>query len=77
MTLTEISQEYRINADQINRRISQLEEEIKQSRDPKERSILWGRTRILSTMLRESQELAVLTARYYDRGYRRNVKYTL
>ena len=26
---------------------------------------------------REARELAVLTERYYDRGYRRNVKYTI
>ena len=29
------------------------------------------------TMLREARELAVLCERYYDRGYRRNVKYTI
>ena len=29
------------------------------------------------TMLREARELAVLTERYYERGYRRNAKYTL
>ena len=32
---------------------------------------------MLSTMLREARELAVLTERYYDRGYHRNAKYTL
>ena len=32
---------------------------------------------LLSTMLREANELAVLTERYYDRGYRRNAKYTI
>lgn len=32
---------------------------------------------MLSTMLREARELAVLTERYYERGYRRNAKYTL
>ena len=26
---------------------------------------------------REARELAVLTERYYDRGYRRNAKYTI
>ena len=31
----------------------------------------------LSTMFREARELAVLTERYYERGYRRNVKYTI
>ena len=35
------------------------------------------RIHMLSTMLREARELAVLTERYYERGYRRNAKYTL
>ena len=32
---------------------------------------------LVSRMLREARELAVLTERYYDRGYRRNAKYTI
>jgi hypothetical protein len=38
---------------------------------------LQDRIRMLSAMLREANELAVLTERYYDRGYRRNAKYTI
>ena len=38
---------------------------------------LQDRIRMLSTMLREARELAVLMERYYDRGYRRNAKYTI
>ena len=32
---------------------------------------------LISRMLREARELAVLTERYYDRRYRRNAKYTI
>ena len=39
--------------------------------------LLQDRIRMLSTMVREARELAVLTERYYDRGYRRNVRYTV
>ena len=42
-----------------------------------QRCLLQDRIRMLSTMLREARELAVLTERYYDRGYRRNAKYTI
>ena len=45
--------------------------------DEGERCMLAERIRVLSTMLREARELAVLCERYYDRGYRRNVKYTI
>jgi hypothetical protein len=31
----------------------------------------------LSELLREARDLAVLTERYYDRGYHRNAKYTV
>ena len=50
---------------------------MERSRDPKERDRLEERIRMLSTMLREARELAVLTERYYDRGYHRNAKYTI
>lgn len=45
--------------------------------DEDKRCILEERIHMLSTMLREARELAVLTERYYDRGYHRNAKYTL
>ena len=41
------------------------------------RCLLQDRIRMLSTMVREARELAVLTEHYYDRGYRRNVRYTV
>ncbi len=77
MTLAELSLEYRAHAQTLNLRISQLELVLEQSDDPYQQSQLQERIRMLSTMLREARELAVLTERYYDRGYHRNAKYTI
>lgn len=77
MTLAELSIEYRSHAQALSVRICQLEYLIEQTNDPDRRCQLQDRVRLLSTMLREARELAVLTERYYDRGYRRNAKYTI
>ena len=69
MTLLELSVEYRDHA----RALDAWEHTM----DEGERCMLAERIRVLSTMLREARELAVLCERYYDRGYRRNVKYTI
>ena len=77
MTLAELSLEYRAHAHALDLRICQLEYWLEQSDDPDRRCQLQDRIRMLSVMLREARELAILTERYYDRGYRRNVKYTI
>ena len=77
MTLAELSLEYRAHAHALDLRICQLEYWREQSDDPDRRCQLQNRIRMLSAMLREARELAVLTERYYDRGYRRNAKYTI
>ena len=77
MTLAELSVEYRAHAHALVLRICQLEYLLDRSEDPDQRCQLQDRIRMLSTMLREARELAVLTERYYDRGYRRNAKYTI
>lgn len=77
MTLMELSVEYRAHARALDLRICQLEYHLEHTQDPDERDQLQERVRMLSTMLREARELAVLTERYYDRGYRRNAKYTI
>lgn len=76
-SLVEISVEYRENASKLADRVALLEQEQGNSVDSVERCKMAERLRILRTMLRETRELAVLTERYYERGYRRNVKYTL
>ena len=77
MTLTELSVEYRAHARALDLRIGQLQVRLEQTRDPEEACQLQDRIRMLSAMLREARELAVLCERYYDRGYRRNAKYTI
>lgn len=77
MTLQELSAEYRAHAQALAQRIGQLEERLAQTEDESERSRLQGRIRMLAVMHREARELAVLTERYYDRGYRRSADYTI
>ncbi len=77
MTLRELSVEYREHARLLDTRISQLDALLRASGDDGERCRLEERIHMLSTMLREARELAVLTERYYDRGYRRNARYTI
>ena len=77
MTLAELSLEYRAHAHALDLRICQLEYLLEGTRNADKRCQLQDRMRMLSTMLREANELAVLTERYYDRGYRRNAKYTI
>ena len=77
MTLVELSVEYRTSAAALQARIGQLGQQGQQEADMGEQLLLADRIRILRGILRETRELAVLCERYYERGYRRNAKYTL
>lgn len=80
MTLQELSVEYRAHAQALSLRIQDLNTQLAQLdrlEDSTECCLLEDRIYMLSTMLREARELAVLTERYYERGYRRNAKYTI
>lgn len=77
MTLLELSVEYRAHARALDFRICQLQAVLERTENEDQRLMLNERIHMLSTMLREARELAVLCERYYDRGYRRNVKYTI
>ena len=77
MTLLELSVEYRAQARALDLRICQLQAVLERTQNENQRLVLEHRIHMLSTMLREARELAVLTERYYERGYRRNAKYTL
>ena len=77
MTLLELSVEYRAHARALDERVCRLKLEKETLQEEGERCMLEDRIRILSTMQREARELAVLCERYYDRGYRRNAKYTI
>ena len=75
--MAELSLEYRAHAHALDLRICQLEYLLEHTDNVDKRCQLQDRIRMLSTMLREARELAVLMERYYDRGYRRNAKYTI
>ena len=77
MTLLELSVEYRAHARALDFRICQRQDVLERTENENQRLMLQERIHMLSTMLREARELAVLTERYYERGYRRNAKYTL
>lgn len=77
MTLQELSVEYRASAAALRERARLLEERRKLAETEGERLALTGRIHTLQTMWREARDLAVLCERYYERGYRRNAKYTL
>ena len=77
MTLLELSVEYRAHARALDFRICQLQAVLESTENEDQRLMLQERIHMLSTMLLEARELAVLTERYYERGYRRNAKYTL
>ena len=77
MTLTALSESYEQSAALLRRRLSLLRSLLAQAKDPEEVWHLQRRIAQLTPMLTEMNELAELTARYYERGYRRNAKYTL
>ena len=77
MTLLEMSVHYAESADRIRVRIAQLRAAERAEQDPEDARRLRLRQESLQPMLREMRELAVLTARYYDRSYHKHEKYTL
>lgn len=77
MTLTELSGCYEAAAVPLRQRLRQLRQLLAKTRDPEEIWHLKRRIAELTPLLTEMNELAELTAHYYDRGYWRSEKYTL
>ena len=77
MTLQELSAEYEAAAVPLRARLSLLRKLLEQATDPEEIWHLQRRIAELTPMLTQMNELAELTAHYYDRGYYRSEKYTL
>ncbi|HIT34248.1 MAG TPA: hypothetical protein IAC31_06455 [Candidatus Faecousia intestinigallinarum] len=77
MTLLELSESYRAAAAPLRGRLAQLRRELAAADDAEEIWRLKRRIAALTPMLTEMNELAELTARYYERGYYRSEKYTL
>ena len=77
MTLEEISRGYEAAAVPLRARLSELRRLLAEAGDPEEIWHIKRRIAELTPMLTEMNELAELTARYYERGYYRSEKYTL
>ena len=77
MTLAQLSLEYQASARLLQQRLYRLRRELNAARDPEEEWHLRRRIAELTPMLTQMNELAELTAHYYERGYYRNEKYTL
>ena len=77
MTLLEMSVQYADSAALIRARIRELRTQERQQPDPETSRRLRQRIDALTRLLRECRELAVLTARYYDRSYHKHERYTL
>ncbi len=77
MTLAELSLCYAEAAVPLRRRLKELRQLLAQTDDPDEVWHLKRRIAELTPMLTQMNELAELTARYYERGYYRSEKYTL
>ena len=77
MTLRQMSKDYRTAATLLRQRLAWLRRALKKADNPEEIWHLKRRIAELTPMLTEMYELAELTARYYERGYYRDKKYTL
>ena len=77
MTLQELSAQYEAAAVPLRARLSLLRKLLAQATDSEEVWHLQRRIAELTPMLTQMNELAELTAHYYDRGYYRSEKYTL
>ncbi len=77
MTLKEISHCYEEAAQLLSARLRQLRQALEIEKDPEAIWHLKRRIAELTPILTQMNELAELTAHYYDRGYYRSEKYTL
>ena len=77
MTLAQLSYCYEEAAVPLRNRLRELRNALATTDDPEEIWHLKRRIAELTPMLTQMNELAELTAHYYDRGYYRNEKYTL
>ncbi len=77
MKLEELSKDYEAAAKLLRQRLRFLRQQLATATDPEDVFHLKRRIAELTPMLTEMNELSELTARYYERGYYRNAKYTL
>ena len=77
MKLEELSKDYEAAAALLRQRLKLLRQQLATATDPEDIFHLKRRISELTPILTQMNELAELTAHYYDRGYYRNEKYTL
>ena len=77
MTLAELSKCYEEAAVPLRARLRELRMMLARAEDPEEIWHFKRRIAELTPILTQMNELAELTAHYYDRGYWRNEKYTV
>ena len=77
MTLAELSRCYEEAAVPLRNRLRELRQALAAAEDPEEIWHIKRRIGELTPMLTQMNELADLTAHYYDRGYWRSEKYTV
>ena len=77
MTLAELSRCYEEAAVPLRARLRQLRLDLAATDDPEQVWQLKRRIAELTPILTQMNELAELTAHYYDKGYYRGEKYTL
>ena len=77
MTLLEMSVLYAESAAVLRARIAELRAAERMEQDPSAAVRLRQRADALRPLLRETRELAVLTAHYYDRSYHKHERYCL
>ena len=77
MTLKEISVCYREAAALLSARLRQLRRELEGQTEPEKVWHIKWRIAELTPILTQMNDLAELTEHYYDRGYRRDERYTL
>ena len=77
MTLAELSTGYEEAARLLRQRMKELRSSLHSTDDPEEKWHLQRRIAELTPILTQMNELAELTAHYYDPGFWRNEKYTV
>ena len=76
MAISDLSAGYKKSARLLQKRLNELREAARQTTDPEEKWQLKRRIADLTPILTQMNELAELTASYYDPGYYRDPKYS-
>lgn len=77
MKLCELAAGYLETAYLLRTRLRHLRQALKTEPDPENRAAIRHEIAELSSILTQCYDLAELTAHYYERGFKRNEKYTL